>query len=187
MQQEFGFCVTAKRSGDRWDRKSRDFKHFAGMVRMDRARQDWFMSTQRRDDHLRLAHCKDRVCSSGMQFPSSVTRERPAMAAGRTAPPGTHPGDKDLSQGALAAATNSLPSGHRKQQLVRLLVRHGSAPSRQAAERRQLRRFSSSDPHIPFFAGSAPSHLTLPRVPAAFSCRKERYDGKRDLHFQHAA
>jgi hypothetical protein len=27
----------------------------------------------------------------------------------------------------------------------------------------------------------------LPQLPAALSCRRERHDGKRNLHFQHAA
>jgi hypothetical protein len=30
-------------------------------------------------------------------------------------------------------------------------------------------------------------HPTLPQFPAAYRSRTERYDGKRDLHFQHAA
>jgi hypothetical protein len=39
----------------------------------------------------------------------------------------------------------------------------------------------------PFLRRSCAPHPTLPRVPAAIGCRTERYDGKRDLYFQHAA
>jgi len=164
-----------------WDGKSGEFKHFAGMVPMDRARQDWFMSTQRREDHLRLALCKDRVGSLGIEFPGSQPREVLALAAGRTVPPDANP---------AVAATNSLSSDHRNQQLVRLVlfgVRPGSPPSRQAAGRKQLPPFPFGYPTIHSYADRARSHPTLPRIPAAMSCRKERYDGKRDLHFQHAA
>jgi hypothetical protein len=151
------------------------------MVPMDRARQDWFMSTQRREDHLRLALCKDRVGSLGIEFPGSQPREVLALAAGRTVPPDANP---------AMAATNSLSSDYRNQQLVRLVlfgVRPGSPPSRQAAGRKQLPPFPFGYPPIHSYADRARSHPTLPRITAAMSCRKERYDGKRDLHFQHAA
>jgi len=45
----------------------------------------------------------------------------------------------------------------------------------------------SSLPPIPFPSGPACLHLTLPQAPAAYQRRAERYDGKRDLYFQHAA
>jgi hypothetical protein len=45
----------------------------------------------------------------------------------------------------------------------------------------------SSLPHIPFPSGPACLHLTLPQSPAAYQRRAERYDGKRDLYFLHAA
>ncbi len=45
----------------------------------------------------------------------------------------------------------------------------------------------SSLPPIPFLPGSSRLHLPLPQDPAAAMRRMERYDGKRDLYFLHAA
>ena len=45
----------------------------------------------------------------------------------------------------------------------------------------------SALPHIPFPPGIAPHPLTLPYAPAADQRRAERQDGKRDMHFLHAA
>ena len=87
-------------------------------------------------------------------------------------------------------STNFPRSDRRNQQRVRLLVLfvcHGSPPLRQAAARRPLLRRHSGDSSDPSPAVLARFHPTLPWVPAAMSCRTERYDGKRDLHFQHAA
>jgi hypothetical protein len=45
----------------------------------------------------------------------------------------------------------------------------------------------SSLPFIPSPSGFADFHPALPLFPALNSCWTERYDGKRDLYFQHAA
>lgn len=45
----------------------------------------------------------------------------------------------------------------------------------------------SSLPPIPFPTGLTRLHWTLPQAPAAHQRRAERYDGKRDLYFLHAA
>ena len=98
-----------------------------------------FMSTQRREDHLRLAHCKDRAGSSGDKFPGSPARELFARAAGRTAPP----------EDPARTATNSLSSDCRNQQPVRLfsltsaLVRRPWAGSRAEAVARASSRLSA--------------------------------------------
>jgi len=150
---KFGSCACPEQFGIVPGHKSRIFKHFAGMVPMDRAWQDWVMSTQRREDR-RLASCTDRAGA-----PEWVT-------------------------------TNSRRSDRRNQQRVRLVVlfnRFGSPPLRQAAARRPfLKRPSGLSPN-PLPAVLARLHPSVPRVPAAMRCRTERYDGKRDLHFQHAA
>ena len=86
--------------------------------------------------------------------------------------------------------TNSPRSGRRNQQRVRLVVlviRFGSPPLRQAARRRPLLKRLSDDSSDPSPAVLARLHPSLPQAPAAMSCRTEGYDGKRDLHFQHAA
>src|ERR1035438_4851353 len=106
-----------------------------------------------------------------------------AYASGGTAPP---------SFFSAWLATNSPQSDHRSTQLVRLVslsIRLGLPPSgagsRAAAV--TLKSSGSSFPHIPSSSGLARLHPSLPRVPVALSCRTERYDGKRDLHLQHAA
>ncbi len=45
----------------------------------------------------------------------------------------------------------------------------------------------SSLPPIPFPSGFAPLHQTLPQAPVGYRHRAERYDGKRDMYFLHAA
>ena len=147
------------------------------------------MSTQRRDDrttsatetscwgfrsHSRHASCKDRV---GSLAPRS--RNLLAMAAGRTAP---------LVTPAMSA-TNSLPSDDRNQQPVRLLQR-GSPPHRQAAAPGPPRLHRFGYPPIPSPALFAHIHPALPcvrLVRRGGRCRTERYDGKRNLYFQHTA
>ena len=85
--------------------------------------------------------------------------------------------------------TNSRRSDRRNQQRVRLVdlyIRFGSPPLRQAAAGRPLLKSSSDFPPDPSPAVLARLHPALPQAPAAMRCRTERYDGKRDLHFQHA-
>ncbi len=79
------------------------------------------MSTQRREDHLRLAHCMDRAASSGDRLRCLPARGSFAIAAGRTAP----------LESPARTATNSLSSDHHNQQPVRLVlfdIRIGSPP-----------------------------------------------------------
>ena len=142
----------------------------------------------------------------GETFPGPVARHACANASGGTAPPGIP----------ARLATNSLQSGYRFVKLVGLvrlvrivriaklvrlvrlaqiarLVRQdklsGSPPF--AAGRSRATgtpaNHGSSLPHIPSPSGLAPLYPTLPRVPAGRRRRAERYDGKRDLHLQHAA
>jgi hypothetical protein len=133
----------------------------------------------------------DGVQSAGASGQASLApapRHGRAYANGGTAPPATP----------AWLATNSLQLDHRTIQLVRFVqlvrkdIRHGSrsspplgAGSRAATGTPATQR--SSLLHIPFPPGFARLHPTLPRFPAG-NCRwTERYDGKRDLHLQHAA
>jgi hypothetical protein len=52
---------------------------------------------------------------------------------------------------------------------------------------RRISVIGSSYPPIFSPSGLTRLHLTLPQVPAAKNCRTERYDGKGNLHLQHAA
>ena len=142
----------------------------------------------------RLAQCKDRANRSEQANAVSPPRVFPACASGQTASPADLP---------VLAAPSSQQQDDRHQQLVRPLC-PGSPPLRQAAAPRpfldRLIGFSA----VPFPAFFARLHRALPHVPAACpvspvtkTCRlgpqcgrrrrTERYDGKRNLHFQHAA
>jgi hypothetical protein len=161
-----------------------------------------FMSTQRRENRWRPTGCKERAGSYRLSSLAFFALYALAHATGLTAPPGffsawLHPIDK---VGALWAslgapvwlATNSLQSDYRNTQLVRLVpsnTRLGFPPpggSRHAVAV-TLKSFGSSSLHIPSSSGLARLHPSLPRVPAVMNSRTERYDGKRDLHLQHAA
>jgi len=89
-------------------------------------------------------------------------------------------------------ATNSLQSDFctsRYVQVVRPKISRGAFPF-WAADRTnfvQIANRRSSLPLIPHPPVLARLHPALPQFPAAKGSRTERYDGKRDLHFQHAA
>jgi len=112
-----------------------------------------FMSTQRWEDHLRLAHCKESVGSSGDRFPCFLSRGLRVIAAGRTAPP----------EVPVREATNSLPLDYRKQHTVWCALyrfRHGSPPVEQAAVRKPfLKRSLVIRPSPPCRRLASPSGL----------------------------
>jgi|HubBroStandDraft_1064217.scaffolds.fasta_scaffold65353_2 hypothetical protein len=91
--------------------------------------------------------------------------------------------------------TNSLQSDHSCLNFVmpawfaKQDIRRGLMPSgagfRAASGTLTTRRLSL--PFIPSPSGFKKLHSTLPQFPALKSRWTERYDGKRDLHFQHAA
>lgn len=84
------------------------------------------------------------------------------------------------------AARNSLRQDRRNPRHVRSF-RVDSPPFGQAASLRSLFDCSVGYPPILTPAVFARLHRTLPLVPAAPGCRMERYDGKGNLHFKHAA
>ena len=151
-----------------------------------------------------FARSKDRAGILGKAFPSSAARSlaanRLSSAAALAELPIVIP-DKTLWLGiAEQAATNSLRSDRRNEVPVRPSNSHperqsafrmgrpfGSPPVGQAAARRPLVQHLSGDLPMPSSAESARLYPTLPRVPAAIGCRTERYDGKGNLHFKHAA
>jgi hypothetical protein len=167
--------------------------------REDRANRATKIRCEERRSYLRPASCADRAGSLGSEFPTSQARSFPTNAVCFTAPPvstAPYPTPQQAQRhGSVAgtpgmAATNSLQSDHRNQQHtwpVQLNIRLGWPPLWRAAGQRPLRQLPSGVPLIPFPAVSARLHPTLPRDPAAKCCWTERYDGKRDLYFQHAA
>jgi hypothetical protein len=181
------------------------------------ARQVGFMSTQKRENRWQRMSCVeragafgnpgDRLSLLGRQarvFPSlaHIARYVCAIASGETAPllsilwsawAWFHASDKDLSPEAPEQlATKFLQSDCPIGQLVQPVIkvnRRGSPPS--GAGRRGALGMPASPrsslPHIPCPSGFARFHHTLPQAPAGIHRRAERYDGKRDMYFQHAA
>ncbi len=138
-----------------------------------------FMGTQRRENRWQRTSCTERAGISAENFLLPVAQLIRAQASGGTAPPVFW----------AWLATISLHLEYRIGQLVRQDNRRGSPPP--GAGRRPVTAtpatLASSFPLIPFPSGFARIHPTLPQVPAGESRWTERYDGKGNLHLQHAA
>jgi hypothetical protein len=164
-----------------------------------RARQVRFMSTQKRESRWQRKSCTERTgVFGGRSWPSGrTTRNDPrpthvarfacAVANGQTAPL------MSILWSAFAwMATKFLRPDHLLGQLVRPVLtadRRGAPPPRVRSRAAMGTQASprSSLPHIPYPSGSACLHPTLPHAPEGHRRRAERYDGKRDMYFQHAA
>ena len=172
------------------------------------ARQVRFMSTQKRVNwdtpatktrrrgprhHSQNIRYTDRAGAGCIPLPAHIARCAYAAAKGRTAPL------LSIVWSALAwVATKFLHSDHHTRQLVRPVLeadRRGSPPP-QARSRAGLGKQASprsSIPHISYPSGFGCIHRTLPQgpvgpqAPDGYRRRAERYDGKRDMYFQHAA
>jgi hypothetical protein len=140
------------------------------------------MSTQRREDRWQHRSYTEHVNRSSRIWLAFIAWFVRVIAAVGTAPPKAV---VRLSQARLA--TNSLQSDRLFAQLAPFVeqdIRRGSPPfgmaNRQAGSRSSL--------PLPLFPPVLASvHPSLPNYPAG-KCRwTERYDGKRDLYFQHAA
>ena len=154
------------------------------------------MSTQRRDGRWapttetgrrsmrrgsRLARCKEvqnRANRLGQANAALLTWSFPAYASGRVICLAAHL--------PTIAAPSTLQQDTRNQQPVRSLCL-SSPPVRQAAALETFFDRLFGYPPIPSPAVFARVHPTSPHVPAAFGCRTERYDGKGNLYFKHAA
>ena len=164
-----------------------------------RARQVRFMSTQKRESRWQRRSCSERTCVLGGRFwsrgrtswngphPTHVARFACAVANGQTAPLMSI-----LWLTFAWMATKFLRSDHLLGQLVRPVLtadRRGAPPPRVRSRAAMGTQASprSSLPHIPYPSGSAGFHPTLPHAPAGRRRRAERYDGKRDMYFEHAA
>jgi hypothetical protein len=157
------------------------------------ARQVRFMSTQKRVNRSQHIKCTDRAGVGCIPLPAYVARCVYAVAKGRTAPL------LSIFWSAMAwVATKFLHSDHLTRQLIRPVLeadRHGSPPPRVRSCAALGKQASprSSIPHIAYPPGFAGIHRTLPQSPFGLQARNghsrraERYDGKRDMYFQHAA
>ena len=143
------------------------------------------MSTQRRENRWQRTSCTGRVRASEQVSSAQIARQVRANANGGTAPPRT----------SVRLATNSLQSDYRSIQIVRPVrffridIRRGSPPpgAGNRTDTGSPATHGSSPPPIPFPSGFARLHPALPQIPAGRRRWAERYDGKRDLHLQHAA
>ena len=160
------------------------------------------MSTQKRENRWQRKTCTERTIESGnpgdrssssgrsgraIPCPASIARNFSAIANGGTAP-------LTSIVWSLWAwlATKFLQSDQPIRQLVQPVLkanRRGSPPP--GAGRRAALGIPASPrsslPPIPFPSGFAPLHLPLPQAPVGYRHRAERYDGKRDMYFLHAA
>jgi hypothetical protein len=175
------------------------------MAPMGRAWQVWMKSKQRREERstpatiLRriglwmrsiipaaLAQRAERRPETRMSSHSAQSRVKRESDAshGRSSP-----ADFERRRARMAVrgriAAKSLLKKHRDQQLDGICP--GVHPQGQASAFRLPPQLSSGDPLLHFPANCALVHPAVPRVPVATRSRTERYDGKRDLYFQHAA
>jgi hypothetical protein len=175
------------------------------------------MSTQRRENRWQRTGYTEREGSNRQFLTDGAQRAGPpglvvpgltkpfpcANADGGTAPPGKpawfHPSDEDPSPGTpVRLATNSLQRDYSIVQSVQIvqLVRLVSQDKRRDSP--PFKAGSSAATGVPathglflslnvFPFGFARLHPTLSRVPAGRRRWTERYDGKGNLHIQHAA
>ena len=155
----------------------------AGQVRMDlEPGRIGFMSTQRRENRWQRIGCTKRAAALEKSSPAPIVQQIRALATVGTAPP----------RFGARLATNSLhldSCTSRYFELFAQEIRRGLPPIWEAchtvASLTAGRR--SSLPLIPHPSALDSFHPALPQFPAANRSRTERYDGKRDLYFQHAA
>lgn len=136
------------------------------------------MSTQRWEVHRQPSASESRAEAPELSS-APVTRFGMTPAVGRTARP----------EFPATQATNSLHQDHPLVRCVRPDARRGSPPllNRRHDDTGTSAGSRSSRPLLSVLSGSVPLPPALPQAPVAKSHRAERYDGKRDLHFLHAA
>ena len=159
------------------------------------------MRTQRRENRWQISRSTECVAHgggnslSGSGVSGQASPAPVALHARAAAPVGTAPPPTTGSLSTKWLATNSLQSDSRMVKFVWLVPRNIRHSSRSSPPLWNGNRSVSGIPathvallpHIPFSSGFARLHPTLPHDPAG-QCRwTERYDGKRDMHVQHAA
>jgi hypothetical protein len=171
----------------------------AGQVKMDRAPgRIGLMSTQRRASRQQRLYCTVRAETSGnpgdgslsqgwkvSEFGSAFGARYRAVDGGRTAPMMS-----TLWSLFIWLATNFLLRDHQFPTFERL-DRQCSSPPRiglgDSTAAKLPTTQGSSILHIPNFPARTRIHHSLPHAPAGQRRWAERYDGKRNLYFKHAA
>jgi hypothetical protein len=154
------------------------------------------MSTQRRENYPSPATKTNRCGPRNRWQRRSCARS--AKVSGHANPAPIAPHRRAFATVGSApnwVAANSLQSDHSYLDFVTPAwffqqdIRRGSPPPGAGfgAAGGTLTTRRSSLPFIPSPSGFADFHPTLPQFPALNSGWTERYDGKRDLYFQHAA
>jgi hypothetical protein len=164
---------------------------------MGRNRQEWIMSTQRREERFSLAtkvsrlgarlrswcaRWKNRAVGVGDESQSCSARDPEANAKRPTAQP----------ESPALVAKKSLQMDLRRQETAKhvqlsLSIRLGSPHMNLAALHGPSYERSQGSPPVHLPACGSRFHRSRPWAPAALRRWTERYDGKRDLHFKHAA
>jgi hypothetical protein len=161
-------------------RKRGSFKYFAGMVPMDRARQDWVYEYAETGRPLAARSLQRSRGEFGGRIPwfagarilcNSRWSNGPA---GKSGPDGHKLSVIGSPQPAARSACFHRPP-------------HWFAACWEDLDTEAIPWASPGLSVHPFLRRSCAPHSTLPRLPTAISCRTERHDGKRNLHFQHAA
>jgi hypothetical protein len=139
------------------------------------------MSTQRREDRTQRNSTENAKGLGHLWLIFSALLARAAATVG------TAPLEEALGLPKAWLATKSLQSDYLFAQLATFVeqdIRRGSPP---IGTTNASADFRSSFPLAPLPSVLATVHPSLPNHPAG-KCRwTERYDGKRDLYFQHAA
>jgi len=141
-----------------------------------------FMSSQRRESRWRHINCANREGADGRVCPAPVTRLSHASASDETT----------RSNVSASLVTNSLQKDFRTARLACKDVRRSSRGTHKTGSLRRTQAgpvgpARSSLLPISFLTGSARFHLALPQAPVGEGHWAERYDGKGNLHFKHAA
>ncbi len=161
------------------------------------------MSTQKRENRWQRITCTERAGAWVRLNPApALARFACAFAIGKTAPllsllglawawlrcSDIYPSLGEPNR----LATEFLRSDHLNRQVVQPVLeahRRGSPPY--AAGRHAgfgtAKSVRFSLPLLPSPSGFAPLPFCLPQAPAGYRRRAERYDGKRDMYFLHAA
>jgi hypothetical protein len=157
-----------------------------------------FMSTQRRASRTPRINHTERDAIVGQTGSTFGTRFGGVTANGATAPfmsilwlawTWLLGSGADAPRGAQdGVATDSLLSDHRFKAIARPDRHRGSPPLRAAChERAATAKHWLSSLHIPQLPARTRPLPTLPHAPAGENRWAERYDGKGNLHIQHAA
>jgi len=172
--------VQLLRAAEVWNCKIEIFRKTPARSGMDRRPgRIECMSSQRRESRWQRNECANREGADGRRSPAPVTRFHRATASDGTARP----------DNSALLVTNSLQKDLRVSRIVSedsgsWLGIPGPAVSTCCTLAEPAR---SSLLPISFLSGSARIQVTLPQAPAGTRRWAERYDGKGNLYFKHAA